>query len=217
MFGNKLKKILSNSDVKEENKNENKSKNKKKIENLVFFIIIAIITVFAINMICDGGFFSGIEQKSTNKEIANIQSSNIIDNKENTQIKNSDLEENLKSILGKINNVGKLDVYINYSETSEVIAMYNETSKVSKTEESDDTGGVRKIEETDLQKDVVFQEESGEKIPVTQKVVEPKIEGAIITAQGAENSMVKTNIIQAVEAVTGLPTHKIQVFEMNQN
>ena len=24
----------------------------------------------------------------------------------------------------------------------------------------------------------------------------------------------KTNIVQAVEAVTGLPTHKIQVFEM---
>lgn len=42
----------------------------------------------------------------------------------------------------------------------------------------------------------------------------PKIEGAIITAQGASNIDVKTNIIQAVEAVTGLATHKIQVFEM---
>ena len=25
---------------------------------------------------------------------------------------------------------------------------------------------------------------------------------------------IKTNIVQAVEAATGLPTHKIQVFEM---
>lgn len=46
------------------------------------------------------------------------------------------------------------------------------------------------------------------------KTIMPKIEGAIITAQGASNIDVKTNIIQAVEAVTGLATHKIQVFEM---
>ena len=39
-------------------------------------------------------------------------------------------------------------------------------------------------------------------------------EGAIIAAQGASNANVKANIISAVEAVTGLATHKIQVFEM---
>ena len=46
-------------------------------------------------------------------------------------------------------------------------------------------------------------------------MVNPKIEGAIITAKGANNAEVKNNIIQAVEAVTGLATHKIQVFEMS--
>ena len=50
--------------------------------------------------------------------------------------------------------------------------------------------------------------------PITQKNITPKIEGAIIAAQGASNANVKANIISAVEAVTGLPTHKIQVFEM---
>lgn len=43
----------------------------------------------------------------------------------------------------------------------------------------------------------------------------PIIEGAIITAQGADNALVKESIIQAVEAATGLTSHKIQVFEMN--
>jgi len=33
-----------------------------------------------------------------------------------------------------------------------------------------------------------------------------------VTAQGANNSNVKSNIISAMEAVTGLATHKIQVF-----
>ena len=55
---------------------------------------------------------------------------------------------------------------------------------------------------------------SGEKSIITQKTVSPKIEGAIITAEGGENANVKTQIIQAVEAATGLATHKIQVFKL---
>ena len=93
--------------------------------------------------------------------------------------------------------------------------MYNETSKTSSTDETDTYGGNRKIQETDTQKDIIYQEEDGKKTPITQKIIQPKIEGAIITAQGANNATVKTNVIQAVEAVTGLATHKIQVFEMN--
>lgn len=75
-------------------------------------------------------------------------------------------------------------------------------------------GGTRKIVETDNSKEIIYKEENGEKVPVTQKVVLPKMEGAIITAEGAYNAQVKTNIIQAVEAATGLATHKIQVFTM---
>ena len=47
-------------------------------------------------------------------------------------------------------------------------------------------------------------------------IVSPKIEGAVITAQGASNIEVKSNIILAVEAVTGIGSHKIQVFEMGK-
>ena len=93
--------------------------------------------------------------------------------------------------------------------------MYNENTKVSNTEENDTSGGTRKIQQTDSQKDIIYKEENGEKMPITQKIVQPKMEGAIITAKGATNAETKTNIIQAVEAVTGLATHKIQVFEMN--
>jgi len=75
-------------------------------------------------------------------------------------------------------------------------------------------GGNRKISETSTKKEVIYQEINGEKIPVTKSTIKPKIEGAIITATGANNSDVKIKITQAVEAATGLATHKIQVFEM---
>ena len=77
-------------------------------------------------------------------------------------------------------------------------------------------GGSRKINEVSNKKEVIYQEINGEKIPVTQSTIKPKIEGAIIIAEGANNSEIKLRITQAVEAATGLATHKIQVFEMKK-
>ena len=205
MFKDKIKSLI------DKEQDEGQEKNKKKIENLIFFAIVLIITVIAINIIWS-------DKKETNKEINNTSSKQLasqLDNNTEVLENSSDLEKKIENILTKIQGVGEVKVFINYSETSEVVAMYNENSKVSNTEETDTSGGIRKIQETDTQKDIVYQEDNGEKTPITKKVVSPKIEGAIITAKGASNATVKTNIIQAVEAVTGLATHKIQVFEMN--
>ncbi len=207
MFGDKLKKVINSN-----NHESNGGNDKKKIENLVFFIVILIITIVIINIIWNGN-------KTTNKQEDNPSSKQLATSTDG-QIKQditqtTNLEEKLETILSKIQGVGNVKVCINYSESSEVVAMYNETSKVSDTEESDTSGGTRKIQETDSQKDIIYKEENGEKTPITQKVVQPKIEGAIITAKGANDMTTKTNIIQAVEAATGLATHKIQVFEMN--
>ena len=65
-------------------------------------------------------------------------------------------------------------------------------------------GGSRKVIETDVKKDIIYEEKGGEKVPITQSIISPKIEGAIITAEGANNTNIKANIIQAVEAVTGV-------------
>ena len=63
-------------------------------------------------------------------------------------------------------------------------------------------GGNRKISQTSTKKEVIYKEINGEKVPVTQSVVNPKIEGAVVTASGAKDTMTKTNIVQAVEAAT---------------
>ena len=207
MFRDKLKNIINKKEEQEE------GNDKKKVENLVFLIILSIITIVIINVIWNGNKQS--DKKETDSNSKQLATTNqISDNKNNMQT-TDDLEEKLESILGNIQGVGAVKVCINYSESSEVIAMYNENSKISNTEETDTSGGTRKIQETDSQKDIIYQEENGEKTPIPQKVVQPKIEGAIITAKGANNADTKANIIQAVEAVTGLATHKIQVFEMN--
>lgn len=207
MFKDKLKAMISKSE------GENQGNNKKKIENLVFLVIVLIITIVIINYIWNGN-------KSSNKTITNSAGKQLAttqdsQNSSQSEINSNNLEERLEEILSNINGVGNVKVFINYSESSETVAMYNENSKTSVTEETDTSGGVRKVESTDTQKEIVYQENDGDKTPIIQKTVEPKIEGAIITAKGASDINIKTSIIQAVEAATGLATHKIQVFEMS--
>lgn len=207
MFKDKLKKYFNKN-----KEDEGQEKTKRKIENLVVFAIILIITIISINLIWNGNKKESSENTTSSKILAKNNETNL--EQKADSITTNELEGKLKNILSKIQGVGQVEVFINYSESSEVIPMYNENSQTSLTEETDTSGGVRKIQETDTQKEIIYQEDSGSKEVITQKVIEPKIEGAIITAEGAGDVNVKANIIQAVEATTGLATHKIQVFVM---
>ncbi|CDD15494.1 MAG: hypothetical protein ACLUF5_02840 [Clostridia bacterium] len=176
--------------------NKNQELNRKKtIENLVVFVIILIIVLLSINVIWNKD--KKEDNKSTideNKKLATIE--------ENSKDDNSLTSEKLENILSKINGVGKVKVYITYSQTSQIIPIYNEDISQKDTQEEDTQGGTRKVVETDTKKEVVYDEKSGSKTIITQSIVSPKIEGAIVTAEGGNNTNTKANIIQAVEAVT---------------
>lgn len=186
---------------------------KRKIENLVVFVILIIVTLIVINQIWNGQEEG--KQSMQNEEVDDkvLASQEITENMVSGS-SSTDLENSLETILGNIEGVGKVKVLITYSESSQTVPMFNEDTSISATEETDTNGGSRKISQENTKKEVIYQEVDGEKIPITQSVIMPTIEGAIITAVGAGNTTVKSNIIQAVEAATGLATHKIQVFPM---
>ena len=102
-------------------------------KNLVVFIIILIITVIIINTIWNN------DNKKESKE--NVQSDigkELAKEQVQTETENSnELEQRLENILQNIQGVGKVKVLITYSQTSQVVAMYNEDSTKSDTEESD--------------------------------------------------------------------------------
>lgn len=186
----KIKKIFNNKE--------------KRIENLVSFLVILVITLIVINKILKGDNKSSKNYKNeTGVELATetVSTSNNSD----------DLELKLEKILSKINGVGKVSVLITYSESSTLVPIYNVSTSTSTVEEKDTSGGTRTTETQNNQKDVIT---DGSSNVITEKMIMPTVEGAIITAQGASDGTVKSNIISAVEAVTGIATHKIQVFEM---
>ncbi len=184
----------------------NENGDKKKIENMIVFIIILIITLIAINTIwredseSDGNSAEG----STGYKIL----AESIEEDENED----ELEKKLEEILSKMEGVGEVSVMITYSQDSEIIPMQNENLKTSTTQETDSGGGTRIVEETESSNEIIYSD--GDQVEV-KTVVNPIVKGAIIIAEGASNATVKTNIISAVEAITGLATYKVQVFEMN--
>lgn len=140
----KIKKFL-----KEKDKN-------RKIENLVVFLVILVITLIIINNIIKGD--KPKEKKNySNAELASTSSE---------EIETDHLETKLENILSKIDGVGEVSVLVTYSQSSQVIPMYNESSSKSVTEETDTSGGVRTIESEDNEKSVVTGSDSN---PITRK------------------------------------------------
>lgn len=63
--------------------------------------------------------------------------------------------------------------------------MYDESFNISSTEETDSQGATRIVSQEEVQKEVVYEDEGDEKKVLIQKVQNAKIEGAIVTAEGA--------------------------------
>ena len=192
------------------NNNENGG-DKKKMQSIIFLIIILIVTVIIINNVWTGD--SKDSKVQNDKVLAKVLESDTT----NETSEYYTLQQDLENILETMEGVGKVKVLINYAETSTTVAMYNETKTESTTEETDTEGGIRNVTQTDIQKEIAYTSETGKSAPITEKIVMPTIEGAVITAEGAGNVNVKANIISATQAVTGLATHKIQVFQMQRN
>lgn len=203
MLKDKIKQFLTKGD---------QGDSKKKIENLAVFLVLLVITLIVINLIWKSDDKEKNESTADpNKKLATIENEDLAAHNVNMQ---DTLSSQLEEILGKIEGVGKVKVLVTYYQTSQTVPMYNEDTSQKDTDETDNNGGTRKVVETDVKREIIYEETDNGKAPITQSIVSPKVEGAIITAQGASNTSIKANIIQAVEAVTGVSSHKIQVFSM---
>lgn len=176
---------------------------KRRNENLVAFLIILVITLVIINKILSKDENENKSASENNAELVTQSSTEI----EEICTENENLKTELENILSKISGVGKVEVLLTYSESSSISPLYNESTSSSVSTSSDGT-----TTETTSESKEIFTDSSDE--AVIEKYLTPKLEGAIVIAQGASDPTIKANIVAAVEATTGLLSHKIQVFEM---
>lgn len=190
----------------------------KRVENLIFLLVILIITLIIINNILDGENKKdgGIKSNSKSNKIIESNSEEILEVDEynySLNYNNPEFEKRLENVLNKIKGVSNATVLITYAQTEEIVPIYNENNSISEIEEGE--GNNKKItKEEEISKDIILDNSSNVLI---QKKLSPKVEGAIIIASGVDDVNVKKDILSAVEVVTGLATHKIQVFEKGEN
>jgi len=123
----------------------------------------------------------------------------------------SELEERIRQILAGVDGVGEVDVMVVLKSSREKVLHVDKNTSVSSTEERNGDGTSRIVKQQELSESTVTENQS--QTPVVEKELSPEVAGIIISADGGGSAAVKAEISEAMEALFGLPAHKIKVLK----
>lgn len=159
-------------------------------------ILIVILSGVLLLLISCGNLF---EKKETDPE----KSTSIQEESEpgdDLQNYRNMMEEQVRSILEKVDGVGDVDVMITLRASKEKV-----TLKDNKIEAE------RREEET-----VLIQDENDNTSPYVIREVEPQIEGILIVCAGGDKAAVQREIIDGISALFSVESHKIKVMKSKE-
>ncbi|MGL4873731.1 MAG: stage III sporulation protein AG [Clostridium sp.] len=199
-------------DFKKVKEELNKMMKDKKFNNLLIIVIVLGIIVLA------GSFF--LDKKESKKDIGSgaLNVSAKGEDEKATMLSKDEYEkeqkEQLVSILGKMDGVGTVDIYMTFESGEVKVPAYDNNTQTTVTEEEDSSGGKRTNEQKNDGSKVVMSSGDGGNEPFVTKVYKPKVQGIMIIAEGAENSKTKYNIEKAVSDLYNLSFDKVNVYPM---
>ena len=121
-----------------------------------------------------------------------------------------DDEARLEYILSKINGVGEVHVMITYETGKEIVPAVDIQENIQTKEEKTQNGQIIYDTSKDSSQNIVTVNNSD---MLVLKEIKPKVKGVIIVAEGADNLVIKNDIINATSAVFNIMVDKIVVFE----
>lgn len=139
-------------------------------------------------------------QQETRQEKATGEAENVMDETEA-------LERRLEETLSLIDGAGRVRVMITMKDTGEKVVEKDMSRRLDAN--SDGT------EQTDLSESSVYEKDGNIESPYISNELTPQVEGVLVVAQGAGNSLVKQNILQGVLALFPLEAHKITIVKMS--
>ena len=123
------------------------------------------------------------------------------------------LEQRIRDVLKNVDGVGEVDVMLTLSSSSEKVLRVDKEKSRSTTSETDASGGTRQQADESLRESTVLAGGSGSGEPVIEKELAPELCGIVISAEGGGNASVQKEISEAMQALFGLPAHKIKVLK----
>jgi len=153
----------------------------------------------------------GSEPEEKAENVLADKTANLTDDAE--RLYEKELEQRVKEILRHVDGVGEVDVMITLRSSKEKVLHVDKDKSRSSTEEKDSTGGTRKALTEDIKESALLSGGAGSGEPVIEKELQPEIAGVVISAQGGGSASVRAEISEAMEALFGLPAHKIKVLK----
>lgn len=123
------------------------------------------------------------------------------------------MENRLKSVLSKVEGVGDANVMITLESSSEKVTLRDTPRSSEVTNETAENGTVRQQTNSRSEESTIYTEEGNGKVPYVVKEIEPQIMGVVIVSEGGDNPTVKKEIIEAVQVLFGIESHKIKVMK----
>jgi stage III sporulation protein AG len=121
-------------------------------------------------------------------------------------------EKQLKKALEEMLGVEDVMVVVNIDSTDKKVLEKNTVTKSQTTEEKDNEGGERKVQDTSTDEQLVIIREGEKEVPIVVEYQKPAIRGVLVVAKGAENIQVKKWIIEAVTRALDVPSHRVSVM-----
>lgn len=186
-----------------------KFKEIKNVEWIVVILIIAIIiSIYASTLNNTSDTRQAEEQKENDTGL------HWVDEDNSPQARD---ERKLEEILSAIKGAGEVQVMVTYTSGKEIVPAMNTIESTTTTEEEDNDGGVRNINQTDINSQPsTFNDSEGSK-PIILKEVEPEVKGIIIISEGAEDIRVKLELMKAVQIALGVKPNQVEVFPMEKS
>ena len=125
------------------------------------------------------------------------------------------MEERLSHALSQVEGVGQVEVMITWKTSSEKVVEKDIPGSSQTVEEEDSSGGRRVTRQESQEEATVYREgEDGSRSPYVIKEIRPQAEGVLVIAQGGGNPVTARNILEAVQALFPLDSHKIKIMKM---
>ncbi|MFS0561953.1 stage III sporulation protein AG [Terribacillus sp. 179-K 1B1 HS] len=124
-------------------------------------------------------------------------------------------EQDLVGLLEKIKGVSEVEVMVNLNSTHQKIYEKNLIIGQQTSEETDQNGGERVVEDENEEQQVVLVRQGDQEVPLLVETRKPEVRGVLIVAKGADQATVREWVVEAVSRVLDVPTHRISVMPKN--
>ena len=125
----------------------------------------------------------------------------------------SELESKIKKMITSMERVSEAEVYVTIEGGIRKIVLTETPYNISNTTENDKNGGTRVINEEEKNyKTVYIKDENGNEEPFIVCIKMPEVKGVAVSVKGNVSAVDEKNIIDMINALTGVGINKISVI-----